>query len=157
MLIALFQPDMAPNVGSIIRLSACLRLDLHIIEPCGFPFDDKRMHRVAMDYGTLASLTRHASWQAFLDWRIATKAGRLVLLTTKGTQPYYQFTFAANDILLLGQESAGAPAFVHAAADARVNVPVFAPARSLNLVQAASIVAAEALRQTGLFPAMEGV
>ncbi len=143
---------MAPNVGSMIRLAACLRVGLHIIEPCGFPFDDKRMRRAAMDYFEQAKLARHASWQAFLDWRQTQQGGRLVLLTTRATQSYVDFSFRADDILLLGQESAGVPDYVRAVADASVTVPVAPPARSLNLVQAASMVTGEALRQTSLFP-----
>lgn len=152
MLIVLFQPDMAPNVGSMIRLAACLRVPLHIIEPCGFPFDDKRMRRAAMDYYDLAGMVRHDSWQAFLAARQGALGGRLVLLTTRSTQSYAEFAFRSDDMLLLGQESAGVPDFVRAVADASITVPVAPPARSLNLVQAASMVVGEALRQTDSFP-----
>lgn len=147
MLIALFQPDMAPNVGSMIRLAACLGLPLHIIEPCGFPLDDKRMRRVAMDYFDAAQLVRHDSWQAFR----AVVQGRLVLLTTRSTQSYTEFAFREDDVLLLGQESAGVPDFVREAVDAAVTIPVRPSARSLNLVQAASMVVGEAMRQTEAF------
>lgn len=152
MLIALFQPDIAQNVGSMIRLSACLGLPLHLIEPCGFPLDDRRMRRATMDYYAQATVVRHASWQAFLDARQTRHPGRLVLLTTRSTQSYTQFAFRKGDILLLGQESAGVPDAVRAAADACVTVPLAASARSLNLVQAACMVAGEALRQTDMFP-----
>ena len=151
MLIVLFQPDMAPNVGSMIRLAACMAVALHIIEPCGFPFDDKRMQRAAMDYYALAQIVRHSSWQAFEAWR-KEHGGRLVLLTTKTQQSYAAFAFRADDMLLLGQESAGVPDFVRAAVDESITVPVAKAARSLNLVQAASMVVGEALRQTRAFP-----
>ena len=150
MLIALFQPDMAPNVGSMIRLCACLGVGLHIIEPCGFPFDDKRMRRVAMDYYEQARLVRHASWQAFRE----AAPGRLVLLTTRATQSYVDFAFQEGDVLILGQESAGVPDFVRESVNASVTVPVQPPARSLNLVQAAAMVTGEALRQTKQFPTL---
>lgn len=141
---------MAPNVGSMIRLAACLRVPLHIIEPCGFPFDDKRMQRAAMDYFALAQISRHRSWGAFEAFR-AEHGGRLVLLTTKTEQSYVKFDFRADDMLLLGQESAGVPDFVREAVDESITVPVAPPARSLNLVQAASMVVGEAMRQTNRF------
>jgi len=146
MMIALFEPDIPQNVGSMIRLSACMGVPLHIIEPCGFPFDDKRMKRVAMDYGDLASITHHVSWQAFLA---AQNGSRIVLLSTHASQPYTDFTFQSGDILLFGRESAGVPDYVRDTADARVRIPVQPGARSLNLVQAASMTLGEALRQTG--------
>ncbi|MBY0407397.1 MAG: tRNA (cytidine(34)-2'-O)-methyltransferase [Rickettsiales bacterium] len=151
MLIALFQPDIPQNLGSLIRLCACLRVGLHIIEPCGFPLDDKRMKRAAMDYYDLAAIERHASWEAFLDARQSAGMGRLVLLTTKASQEYTQFAFRPDDVLVLGRESAGVPDFVHEAADARLVVKTHPPARSLNLAQAASMVTGEALRQTNSF------
>ena len=149
MLLVLFEPDIPQNTGSMIRLAACMGMGLHIIEPCGFPLDDKRMRRVAMDYYDLALPVKHISWQAFLEWR---GTRRIILLTTRATQSYTDFRFQADDILLLGRESSGVPAEVHATADASVKIPVQAPARSLNLVQAASMVAGEALRQTGQLP-----
>jgi len=149
MLIALFEPDIPQNTGSMIRLSACMGVPLHIIEPCGFPFDDKRMRRVAMDYYDLAVIVRHASWQKFLDF---SKGKRLVLLSTHASQPITNFVFEPDDILLFGRESAGVPDYVRDAANERVRIPVRAGARSLNLAQAASMVVGEALRQTKGFP-----
>jgi len=152
MFIALFEPDIPQNTGSMIRLSACMGVPLHIIEPCGFPFDDKRMRRVAMDYYDLADIIRHASWQKFLDFSQAKEGGRLVLLSTHASQPITSFMFQPNDILLFGRESAGVPDYVRDAANERVRIPVRAGARSLNLAQAASMVVGEALRQTKGFP-----
>lgn len=143
--IALFEPDIPQNTGSIIRLSACLGAALHIIEPCGFAFDDKKLRRVALDYYDLANITRHASWPAFLDWK---KEKRLILLSTKAATPYMEFTFAAGDILLLGRESSGVPDDVHTAAAARIKIPMQNGARSLNVALAAAMVLGEALRQT---------
>lgn len=145
MILCLFEPDIPQNCGSLIRLAACMGVPLHIIEPCGFPFDDKRMRRVAMDYYDLAEIVRHVSWEKFR----AAQKGRLVLMTTKASQPYTEFAFAADDILLFGRESSGVPDFVHAAADARIKIPVQAATRSLNLVQAASMALGEAMRQVG--------
>jgi tRNA (cytidine/uridine-2'-O-)-methyltransferase len=125
-------------------------MPLHIIEPCGFVFDDKRLKRVAMDYYEAARIVRHASWEAFLDARQETLTGRLILLTTRATQAYVDFAFRPDDMLLLGQESAGVPDWVRNTADAGVTIPVQPGLRSLNLVQAASMVAGEALRQTRL-------
>jgi len=158
MLVCLFEPDIAQNTGSMIRLCACMGTPLHIIEPCGFPFDDKRMRRVAMDYFDIVSLTRHLSWKQFLEWKQYIDPSqnqspkRLVLLTTRGTQSFTDFAFRPNDILLLGRESSGVPDEVRAAADASVKIPVQSGARSLNLVQAASMVLSEALRQTNGLP-----
>jgi len=143
MLIALFEPDIPQNTGSLIRLAACMGVALHIIEPCGFPFDDKRMRRVAMDYYDLAALVRHRSWSAFRE----AQAGRLIVLSSHASECYTDFAFRADDILLFGRESAGLPEHVHAAADARVTIPMQNGARSLNLAQAASMVVGEAVRQ----------
>lgn len=152
MQLALYQPDIPQNVGSIIRLAACLGAPLHIIEPCGFPFDMKRIRQAALDYIDLAALHRHDSWERFLSWREENmRTGRLVLLSTKAATPLYEFTFQPDDILLFGRESAGVPAEVHARADARIVIPLMPPARSLNVSQAAAIALAEALRQTHAF------
>ena len=146
MRLALYQPDMAPNVGAAIRVAACFGVPLDIIEPCGFPLDSRAVRRVAMDYASLAEPRPHASWPAFL----AAKGGaRLVLMTTKASQPLWGFRFRAGDILLMGRESAGAPQEVHEAADARVAIPLTPGARSLNLAVAAGIGLAEASRQLG--------
>lgn len=158
MKVCLYEPDIPHNVGSMIRLCACMGVALHIIEPCGFPFDDKRLRRVAMDYYDLTTIVRHPSWPAFLDFHTAvdvhqsTTPPRLVLLTTRASTPLTTFRFEPADILLFGRESSGVPENVHSAASARVRVPVHATTRSLNLVQAASMVVCEALRQTNQFP-----
>lgn len=148
MRLALYEPDIPQNLGAFIRLSAGLGIPLDVIEPCGFPVDDKRIRRAAMDYYDLATLVRHASWAAFRRDR---PPGRLVLLTTTGAQRLPDATFRPDDILLLGRESAGVPPEVHAAADLRVRIPLQAGARSLNVALAASMVLSEALRQTSGF------
>jgi len=150
MRLAIFQPDIPQNLGSSIRLAACLGVAMDIIEPCGFPLSDKAIRRTAMDYGDSVDLTRHASWSAFLA-APERQEGRLVLFTTKAAEPYLTFAFEAGDTLLFGRESAGAPPEVHAAAQARVFIPIQPPARSLNVVIAAAIALAEGLRQTGGF------
>ena len=133
----------------MLRLGACLGVPVDIIEPCGFVLDDKRLKRAAMDYAAGVDLTRHASWAAFTESR---RNGRLVLLTTRGAAPCHMFPFAAGDVLLLGQESAGVPDYVHDQADARVAIAMVPGARSLNLAQAAAIASAEALRQLDALP-----
>jgi tRNA (cytidine/uridine-2'-O-)-methyltransferase len=150
MRLALFQPDIPQNLGGSIRLAACLGVSLDVIEPCGFPLSDKAIHRTAMDYGDSVNLTRHPSWAAFLA-APERRAGRLVLFTTKGAAPHLGFAFEAGDTLLFGRESAGAPDEVHAAAHARLFIPIRPPARSLNVVVAAAIALGEALRQTNGF------
>ena len=148
MQLALFEPDIPQNLGAFIRLAACLDIPLHIIEPCGFPVDDKRMRRASLDYYDLATLIRHPSWAAFRRDR---PEGRLVLLTTAGAVPLPQARFEASDILLLGRESAGVPSEVHEAAGLRVRVPLKKGARSLNVALAGAMVLSEALRQTSGF------
>lgn len=150
MRIALFQPDIPQNVGACIRLSACFGVDLHVIEPTGFTFDDRAMKRAALDYGPLSHMVRHASWEDFLRDK---PAGRLVLMTTKGATSMPDFKFETDDILLFGKESKGAPDYVHDAADARVVIPLRPDARSLNLSVTAGITLWEGLRQTGHFTA----
>lgn len=149
MRLALYEPDIPQNLGAFIRLAACLGTPLDIIEPCGFPVDDRRIRRAAMDYYDLARLERHDSWAAFRRDR---PPGRLVLLTTSGAVSLTQASFEPCDTLLLGRESAGVPAEVHAAADLRVRVPLQKGARSLNVALAAAVVLSEALRQTSGFP-----
>lgn len=149
--LALYQPDIPQNVGACIRLSACFGVALHVIEPVGFRFDDKSLKRAALDYGPLGHMVRHASWDAFQHER---PAGRLVLFTTKGAERLDRFTFRPDDILLFGRETAGAPEEVHAAADARVVIPLRSDARSLNLSVSAGIGLFEALRQTGELPTL---
>ena len=149
--LALFEPDIPQNLGAFIRLSACLAVPLHVIEPCGFPVDDKRIRRASMDYYDLARVVRHASWAAFRRDR---PAGRLVLLTTRGAEAFPAVAFRPDDTLLLGRESAGVPDEVHAAADLRLRIPLQAGARSLNVALAAAMVVSEALRQTAGFDAL---
>ena len=153
MRIALYQPEIPPNVGTILRMGACLGVPVDIIEPCGFPFSDKSLRRAGMDYLDQVDVTRHASWRRFLEGRGGPEPSRLILLTTKGAISYTSFAFQANDTLLFGSEGAGVPADVHAAADARLQVPMKADTRSLNVAVAAAMVVGEALRQTGGFPA----
>lgn len=145
MRLALFQPDIPQNVGACIRLSACFGVELHVIEPVGFRFDDRAMKRAALDYGPLSHMTRHADWDAFQRDR---GPGRLILFTTKGAAPLADFAFRPDDTLLFGKESAGAPDHVHAAADARVFIPIRPETRSLNLSVSAGIALWEGLRQT---------
>ena len=152
MRLALFQPDIPQNVGAAIRLTACLGVDLDIIEPCAFPLDDRGLRRAALDYGPLAVMTRHDSWADFIG-APARGEGRLVLLTTRGAVPLHEISFETGDTLIMGAESAGAPDFVHAAAGLRARIPLASGARSLNVVTAAAIALGEALRQTGRFAA----
>lgn len=147
MQIALYQPDIAQNTGTILRLAACLGVAAHIIEPAGFPVSDRAFRRAGMDYLDRVALTRHASWEAFTQWRRGARLS-LVLLTTRATTSYLDHRFTANDVLLFGRESAGVPDAVHAAADARLTIPLRADLRSLNVAMACAMVAGEALRQT---------
>ena len=150
MRLALYEPDIPQNTGALLRLASCFGVGLDLIEPLGFLFDDRRLKRAALDYAALAAVRRHASWAAF---RAARKAdARLVLMTTSGDIPLDRFVFRADDTLLLGRESAGVPAAVHAAADARVAIPLRREARSLNVALAGAIALYEALRQTGQLP-----
>jgi len=146
--VALFQPDIAGNVGAVMRTCACLATPLDLIEPMGFQWDDKRVARAAMDYIDHVDLTRHPDWTAFERGA----GGRLVLLTTRGATPLHDFAFAPGDVLLFGRESAGVPEAVHARADARVVIPMAPGVRSMNLSVSAGIVLSEALRQTGGWP-----
>jgi tRNA (cytidine/uridine-2'-O-)-methyltransferase len=145
----LFEPDIPQNAGALLRLAACLGVDLDLIEPCGFLLDDRRFRRAALDYFALARLCRHVSWDAFLA--ALSPSSRLVLLTTEGSVPLYRFSFMASDTILLGRESAGVPDRVHRRADARVAIPLCAPTRSLNVALAGALALGEALRQTGGF------
>jgi tRNA (cytidine/uridine-2'-O-)-methyltransferase len=149
MRLALHQPDQAGNVGTIIRLAACLGVPVDIVEPCGFPFSDRALKRAGMDYAEVAAVIRHRSWEAFA----AGLRGRLVLFTTAaGALPLPDARFEAADTLLFGSESRGAPAEVHARAQLRVRIPQAAGTRSLNVAVAAGIGLAEAVRQTGRWP-----
>ncbi|MFI4965783.1 MAG: tRNA (cytidine(34)-2'-O)-methyltransferase [Caulobacterales bacterium] len=151
MRLALFQPDIPQNLGAALRLGACLDVPVDVIEPCGFPLSDAGVRRAAMDYGALAEMTRHSGWVDFLA-AAERQAGRLLLFTTRGAQPFHDFRFGIGDTLLFGRESAGAPEEVHAAADARLFIPLAPGARSLNLTVSAAIALSEALRQTDGFP-----
>lgn len=151
MRLALYQPDIAPNVGALLRLAACLDVAVDLIEPCGFPVDDRRLRRAGMDYIDHVRLVRHSSWDRFRRERAA---GRLVLLTTAGDRLFPQLAFRPDDILLLGRESAGVPHEVHAAADLRLRLPMQAGLRSLNVAQAATLALGEALRQTNGYAAL---
>lgn len=147
MQIALFQPDIPPNTGTILRLCACLEVAAHIIEPAGFPVSDRAFRRAGMDYLDQVNLTRHASWEQFKEWRA--RAGcRLLLFTTKGAMSYLDFSYQASDVLLFGRETAGVPEAVAACADARLKIPIKPTLRSLNVAMAVAMAAGEALRQT---------
>jgi len=149
--LALYQPDIPQNTGTILRLGACLSVPVRIIEPAGFAFSDRALKRAGLDYMDRTTLHRHDDWAAFDAWRRA--AGRrLVLLTTHGEIGYTNLTYRKDDILLCGQESAGVPEAVHDTAEARVRIPVAAGTRSLNVAVAAAMVLGEALRQTGVLP-----
>ncbi len=149
MRLVLFEPDIPQNAGSLLRLGACLEVPVDIIEPCGFVFSDAQLRRAGMDYLEHANYARHASWQAWLAQR---DKGRIVLLTAKGDVAYSDFAFAPDDSLVLGRESAGAPAAVHDRADARLRIPLKSGLRSINVAQAGAMVLGEALRQTRTFP-----
>jgi tRNA (cytidine/uridine-2'-O-)-methyltransferase len=144
--VALFQPDIPQNTGTILRLAACLGIEAHIIEPAGFPTTDRLFRRAGMDYLDSAAIVRHASWRAFEVWRRGTRT-RLVLLTTHASLCYLDHQFHEGEILLLGRESSGAPEEVHRAADTRLAVPMQPGMRSLNVAVAAAMVIGEALRQ----------
>jgi tRNA (cytidine/uridine-2'-O-)-methyltransferase len=148
MRLALFQPDIPQNLGAALRLGACLGVGVDVIEPCGFTLSDKAVRRAALDYAERAEVIRHAGWREFL----ATRTGRILLFTTRASAPFHRFAFEPGDILLFGRESAGVPDEVHAAADARLTIPLAPGARSLNVVTAAALALGEALRQTDGFP-----
>jgi tRNA (cytidine/uridine-2'-O-)-methyltransferase len=145
--IALYQPDIPQNTGTILRLCACLGIEAHIIAPAGFPTSDRAFRRAGMDYLDAVTLTRHSSWQAFEAWRRG-QGYRLVLFTTTGPLSYLDFRYRPDDVLLFGRESAGVPPEVHDAADARLVIPMRPGLRSLNVAVAAAMAAGEALRQT---------
>jgi len=146
--LALLTPDRPHNLGGALRLGACLDVPVHLIEPAGFPLDDRRIREAALDYGPVATLVRHLDLGAFLAWAERERR-RLVLLTTRAALPYPAATYRPGDVLVVGSESAGAPAAMHAAAALAVRIPMAPGRRSLNLVTAATLVVGEALRQTG--------
>jgi tRNA (cytidine/uridine-2'-O-)-methyltransferase len=148
MRIALYQPDIPQNAGTILRLCACFGVEAHIIEPSGFPTTDRAFRRAGMDYLDAVTIVRHPSWQSFADWR--SRLGyRLLVFTTAAAHSYLDHRYQPDDILLFGRESAGVPAEVHGAADARLKIPIRESLRSLNVAVAAAIAVGEALRQTG--------
>jgi len=146
MRIALYQPDIPQNTGTILRLCACLGIEAHIIEPTGFPSSDRAFRRAGMDYLEAVALSRHASWQDFEAWR-RLRSCRLILFTTTATLSYLDFGFAPDDVLLFGRETSGVPDAVHAAADARLTISMRPGLRSLNVAMACAMAAGEALRQ----------
>jgi tRNA (cytidine/uridine-2'-O-)-methyltransferase len=148
MQIALYQPDIPQNTGTILRLCACLDVAAHIIEPAGFPVSDRHFRRAGMDYLDEVAIVRHDSWSKFEQWRNDGDY-RLILFTTKGAGSYLDYSYGATDILLFGRESAGVPDDVAAAADARLVIPIKLGLRSLNVAMAAAMALGEALRQTG--------
>jgi tRNA (cytidine/uridine-2'-O-)-methyltransferase len=150
--LALFQPDIPQNAGTMLRMAACLGVPVEIVEPAGFDVSDRNLRRAGLDYLGSVTINRHASWRAFEEWR-RREGRRLVLATTKAAVRHLDFAFRGEDVILLGRESAGVPDDVHEAADARVLVPMQEGLRSLNVAVAAAIVLGEALRQTGAFPA----
>ena len=151
MRLALFQPDIPQNLGAALRLTACFAIPLDVIEPCAFPLSDKSLKRAALDYGEASQFELHPSWDGFQRHE-ARGQGRLILFTTRAAEPYHQFVFQPGDTLLMGRESAGVPDEVHAAAQARLFIPLAAGMRSLNVVTAAAMGLGEALRQTQGFP-----
>jgi len=153
MRLALYQPDIPQNTGAMLRLAAGFGVPVDLIEPCGFVWSDRRLRRAGMDYLEGVDLRRHESWAAFETARASTAPKpRLIVLTTGGDINYDRFAFRPSDVLLMGRESAGVPPEVHAAADARLVIPLTPAARSLNVAIAAAIALAEALRQTGQLP-----
>jgi tRNA (cytidine/uridine-2'-O-)-methyltransferase len=146
--IALFEPDIPQNTGTILRLCACLGIEAHLIEPAGFPISDRAFRRAGMDYLDRVALRRHSSWGAFDQQRRAEHLG-LVLFTTQGSRPYLDHRYGPNEILLFGRESAGVPETVHRSADARLTIPMRPELRSINVAMAAAMAIGEAIRQTG--------
>ena len=153
MRIALYEPDIPQNTGTILRLCACLGLEAHIIEPAGFPVTDRAFRRAGMDYLDQVALTRHRSFEAFEEWRAHERLS-LILLSTTGERSYLEHVYGADQVLLFGRESAGVPDEVHQTADVRLRIPLQKGARSLNVALAAAMVVSEALRQTSGFDAL---
>lgn len=152
--LALYQPDIPQNAGTILRMAACFAIPVSIIEPAGFPVSDRAFRRAGMDYLDAVTVIRHACWDDFEAWR-KTEGHRLILATTRGAMAHTGVSFASGDILLLGRETVGAPQEVHDAADLRIKIPMLSGLRSLNIAVSAAILAGEALRQTGGFPNIE--
>lgn len=154
-MLALFEPDIPQNAGTILRMGACLGLPVAIIEPAGFPVSDRAFRRAGMDYLDHVAFFRHDSWDHFDAWR-RTEGRRLVLATTRGAIAHVEAVFLPGDILLFGRETSGVPDNVHQAADLAVKIPMAPGLRSLNIAVSAAILAGEALRQTGGFPKVSG-
>jgi tRNA (cytidine/uridine-2'-O-)-methyltransferase len=149
--LALYQPDIPQNTGTMLRMAACLGVPVEIIEPAGFDVSDRNLRRAGLDYLDVVTITRHTSWRAFEMWR--SEAGfRLVLATTRGAIPYTAFAYQPDDVILVGRESAGVPDEVHEAADARIVIPMLSGLRSLNIAVSAAMIVGAALRQTKGFP-----
>ncbi|MDV7339816.1 tRNA (cytidine(34)-2'-O)-methyltransferase [Terasakiella sp. A23] len=153
MRLALFQPDIPQNTGTLLRLAACMGIGVDIIEPCGFVLDDKRMRRAGMDYLHRVDLVRHNSWTSFCEVK-KEKGGRLILLSTKAAHLYTEFEYQPNDTLLLGRESEGVPQEVHDHADERLIIPMSEGMRSINVAISGAMVLGEGLRQTDGFPSL---
>ena len=153
--LGLYQPDIPQNTGTMLRLAACLGVPVEVIEPAGFDVSDRNLRRAGMDYLERALVSRHVSWQAFEAWRTA-RGLRVVLATTRASVPYTSLAFQPGDVILIGRESAGVPDEVHAAADARVVIPMQPGLRSLNVAVTAAMLLGEALRQTRQFPVIQG-
>ncbi len=149
--IALYQPDIPGNTGTILRLAACLGFSVDIIEPAGFDLSDRNLKRAGMDYVAMAALTRHRTYDHFLEW-IEAEGRRLILASTRAAMPYTRFEFRANDVLLFGRESSGVPDRVHERADHRLLIPMVEGQRSINIAVSVALISGEALRQTDGFP-----
>lgn len=147
--LALFQPDIAPNVGAVIRLGACMDVPVDVISPCGFAFSLHAVRRQVMDYGDVAEVVHHDSWEKFQQ---AQTTGRLIAMTTQGAKPLWDFVFRPGDTILMGRESAGLPESVHAVVDARLVIPMAEGTRSLNIAIAAGMAVGEAVRQCRAIP-----
>lgn len=154
MRLALYQPDIPQNTGTLLRLAACMGIGVDIIEPCGFILDDRRMRRAGMDYLDQVDLIRHNSWNDFFKFK-REQSGRLLLLSTKASHIYTDFTYQSDDTLLLGRESEGVPQDVHDSADERLIIPMAAGMRSINVAISGAMVLGEALRQTNCFPTLQ--
>jgi tRNA (cytidine/uridine-2'-O-)-methyltransferase len=152
--LALYQPDIPQNAGSLLRLAACLSFPVEVIEPCGFLWDEKRMRRAGMDYLDKVQVKRHSSWPVFWNWT-KQEGRRVVLLSTKASERLDRFAFGPSDVIMVGRESAGVPDSVAETVQARVRIPLAPGVRSLNVALAASIAMAEALRQLSAFPSEE--
>ena len=151
MRLVLYQPDIPPNTGTLIRLGSCFNVPIDVIEPCGFPWQERSFHRAGLDYLEMAEITRHTSWKLYHQYH-RMQPGRLILMTTKAAHDFQSFKFRPDDSIVLGRESAGVPDECHDAADMRLRIPMAVGRRSLNVALAGAIALSEALRQTSMFP-----